>query len=177
MNNFIIRKAIISDVDEIIDVSNKTWITTYKGLLSDKFLNNKINMMDEEKRRLEKSIQVKNNYYVVVVDNRVVGFVSYSKSRNEKYENYGKINALYVLKEYQGLGIGKALFIKGIEELSNLGFENMILNVLDGNNAINFYKYFGGKIIDKRYDYFLDELVKENILLFKDINNIKSKRK
>ena len=177
MKNFIIRKANINDAEAIVDVSTKTWITTYKGLLSDKILEDRIKTTKDRKINLEKTIQENNNYYVAIVENKIIGFVSYGKSRNKKYENYGEINAIYVLKEYQKLGIGKALFLKGIESLVNLGFEKMILNILDGNKTINFYKHFGGEVIDERCDYFGTELIKENIMLFKDINNLKSNEK
>lgn len=175
MKDFIIRKANVTDTKGIIEVGTRTWITTYKGLMSDKILNDRINTMEERKKGLKNELKKNNNWYVAEVDNKVVGFVSYGKSRNEKYENYGEINAIYVLKEYQKLGIGKELFFKGIEELINLGFNDMILNVLEGNETINFYKHFDGEIIDKKYDYFGDELIKENIMLFKNINNLKSK--
>ncbi len=177
MKNFIIRKANINDAREIIEVGTKTWITTYKGLMSDKILDERISTMEKRQERLENELQNNNNWYVSIVDNKVVGFVSYGKSRNEKYKNYGEINAIYVLKEYQKLGIGKALFLKGIEELINQGFKNVILNVLEGNKTIDFYKYFGGEVIEERYDYFSNELINEHIMLFKDINNIKSKRR
>lgn len=176
MNNFIIRRANEYDTKSIIDISNKTWITTYKGLLSDKTLNDKITKTETRIKKLKNIIKDNNNYYVAIVDNKIIGFISYGKSRNKKYENYGEINALYVLKEYQKLGIGKKLFLKGIENLVNLGFKNMILNVLEGNNTINFYKHFNGEIIDQRYDYFSDELIKENIMLFKDINKLINKK-
>jgi ribosomal protein S18 acetylase RimI-like enzyme len=36
--------------------------------------------------------------------------LSYGHSRNENYPNSGEIVAIYVLQEYQKLGIGKNLF-------------------------------------------------------------------
>ena len=99
MKNFIIRKANINDARGIIEVGTKTWITTYKGLMSDKILDERISTMEKRQERLENELQNNNNWYVSIVDNKVVGFVSYGKSRNEKYKNYGEINAIYVLKE------------------------------------------------------------------------------
>lgn len=52
-----------------------------------------------------------------------------------------EIVALYVLKEYQGYGIGKALLNAVQNELTE---ENIILFVLKGNeNAIGFYEHVG----------------------------------
>ena len=172
MDNIIIRQALSSDAEGIVYVNTYTWLTTYKGLLSDKILNNRLNTMKERTIKLAKAIEEKDNTYVATINNKVVGFVTYGKSRNDKYEDSGEINAIYVLEEYQKLGIGKALFFKAIERLINLGYQSMMLNVLEGNNTINFYKKYGGENIDNRYDYFGEDLIKENIMYFDNIDKI-----
>lgn len=92
-------------------------------------------------------------------------------STNE-YSEYGHLDALYVLKEYQGLGIGKKLFKKGIEKLIEMGYSKMQLECMKGNNTINFYKKYEGHIVNT-IDYPIkDEVVKADIVLFEDIIKI-----
>lgn len=51
----------------------------------------------------------------------------------------------------------------------------MILNVLKGNNTINFYEYFGGKIMESRFELFGETTIEEYIMKFDDLQNIISK--
>jgi hypothetical protein len=49
----------------------------------------------------------------------------------------------------------------------------MIINILDWNNSIWFYKKFGWVVVWERYEPCWTIMLKENILLFKDIKDIK----
>ena len=69
----IIRKATPSDAKKIAEVLAYTWQTTYKGLLSDFILEEKINGINEKANQIAAKIPIKNNYYVAEVANNVVG--------------------------------------------------------------------------------------------------------
>ena len=109
---------------------------------------------------------------VAVVDNQVVGFCNYRKLENDLC----KIGALYLLKKYQKQGIGKKLFFEGISKLIDLNFNKMIIECMHGNDTINFYKHYDGKVI-KTIDYYLknNEKVKVDILEFNNIKNLLNK--
>lgn len=171
----IIRKAIPEDAKGITEVLTYTWLTTYKGLLPNSILEKRVQTMDERIKKTKESLEKKDNRFVAIADNKIVGVISYGKSRNENFPDCGEINAIYVLKEYQGYGIGKKLFFSGIQELINNGYERMILNVLKGNKTINFYEYFGGKKIDSRFESFDDEIIEEYIMFFDDLKEILEK--
>lgn len=171
----IIRKATPSDAKKIAEVLAYTWQTTYKGLLSDFILEEKINGINEKANQIAAKIPIKNNYYVAEVANNVVGVLIYGKSRNSSYPNYGEINAIYVLKEYQGNKIGKKLFLTGINELINIGYNEMILNVLKGNPTIKFYEHFGGQKVATKHDQFGTDTIEEHVMLFKNLKEIINK--
>ena len=76
---------------------------------------------------------------------------------------------MYLLKEYQGNGYGKQLFLFGIKELLQRGYKDIILNVLEGNKTIYFYEKFGGKIVGERIDVYQNILLKEKIMYFENI--------
>ena len=172
MENFIIRKANIEDVEGIVYVNTYTWLTTYKNLIPDSILDERVRTMDERISRVTQDIQNYGNFYVATVDNRVVGMLSYGRSRNKNYSFDGEIYAIYVLEEFQGCGIGKKLFFTGVQALINDGYSNMILNVLDGNKAINFYQKYLGKKVGILEDYFCGFLLREYIMYFEDIKKI-----
>lgn len=73
----------------------------------------------------------------------VVGFSCYLQNSREfvSVKPSSEIVALYVLKEYQGCGIGKALINAAKDELTE---KNILLFVLKGNTqAIEFYEHIG----------------------------------
>ncbi|GIO84025.1 hypothetical protein J25TS5_09570 [Paenibacillus faecis] len=55
-----------------------------------------------------------------------------------------------MLKEFQGYGYGKRLFKSVVESLQNSGYESMMVWVLQGNPAINFYIAMGGELIGQK---------------------------
>ena len=96
----------------------------------------------------------------------------YWPSRNPEYPNSWEINAIYILPEYQKLGIGKKLFLAWIEELIKLWYNDMVINVLKWNNAINFYKKYGWTVVWERSDEIWKITICEDILYFEDIKSI-----
>ena len=172
--NLCVRKGNVSDAKGVSEVTSYTWVTTYKGLLPDEILDERVKTIDERAIKIARSIEEKDNLYVAVDDNKVVGIVTYGKSRNEKYKDSGEIYSIYVLDNYQGFGLGKKLFLTGIKELINMGYDSLILNVLDGNDTINFYKKFGGIKIGEKEEFLGNVKIKENILLFNELNKIYS---
>jgi GNAT superfamily N-acetyltransferase len=71
-------------------------------------------------------------FFVAVMDGRVLGFVSGGKNRSNESCETGKgdacdceLAAMYLLKDFQGLGIGKALFQSFREEMRKQSYQSM----------------------------------------------------
>lgn len=171
---FIIRKAKEEDAKDIAYVNAYTWLTTYKGLMPDELLEERVKTIDDRVPKIINAIKTKDNFYVALVDNKVVGIMSYGKSRNQDYIDSGEIKSIYILKDYQGLGLGKSLFMTGIKELLNMGFNSMILNVLELNDAFLFYQKYGGKKVSEKIDDFGGTILKENVMYFDNLEDIYS---
>ncbi|MBU1144596.1 MAG: GNAT family N-acetyltransferase [Firmicutes bacterium] len=134
MSNVIIRKANSNDANGKGYVHYKSWIETYTGLFPEEIIDH---------LSLERSIQIAKdhpeNTYIAIVDGKIVGFSSYLEARDDDSENSGEIVAVYVLKDYQGKGIGKRLMKVCYQELSH--FKKILLWVLKSNlKAIRFYE-------------------------------------
>ena len=70
---------------------------------------------------------------------RVVGFASYGAYRDATLPECGEIAAIYVLREYQGKGVGYGLMRAALARLS--GYATAAVWVLKGNErAIRFYE-------------------------------------
>ena len=153
-----IRKASIKDVPEIVDVNIKSWESTYFNLLPENVvLYPRIKRENIIKQYTNYLIQY-DNFIVMEYGNKIIGFLIY---RNDKFES------LYLLKEYQGLGYGTKIFKYGMELLKRNGYKKMYLNVVVGNNnAIKFYKKFGGEIIDRHTLNVMGEDIDEYEMIF-----------
>ena len=81
---------------------------------------------------------------VLLENGRIIGTAAICKSRWEKYSDYGEIVSIYLLPEYIGKGYGASLLEKCVEELKNLGFDRILLWVLEENSrARSFYERNG----------------------------------
>lgn len=174
MKNFLLRKAIPDDAYGISFVNAHTWYATYKWLIPDRFLESRINSIEEKAEKVRELIKNGGKYLVVENTDKkeIIWMLIYWPSRNQNYPNSWEINAIYILPEYQKLGIGKKLFLAWIHELINLWYNNMIINILKGNNAINFYKKYGGTVVWERSDEIGEITIYEDILYFDNIELI-----
>lgn len=175
MEKFLVRKAKAEDAYWIAFVNAYTRYTAYKWLIPEKVLKTRVDSISERAEKTREFIEGGKEYLVVenTETNEIVWMLFCCPSRNGDYPNSGEIVAIYVLQEYQKLGIGKKLFLAWISELIKLGYNDMIINVLEWNDTINFYKKYGGTVVWERYDLFWTERLKEFILFFDDIKSIK----
>ena len=174
MSNFLIRKAIADDAYWIAYVNAHTRYTTYKWLMPEKLLQTRINTIEERAAEVRDSILEGKEYLVVEnLDTKDIVWMSiYWNSRNDKYPDSWEIYAIYVLKDYQKLWLGKRLFFAGIECLIEKWYNDMIINVLDWNPTIDFYKKYGGFIVWEWTFQVGKVLMKEKIIFFENIPDI-----
>ena len=143
----LIRKAEIEDVKGIAKVHVDSWRTTYKGIVPDTFLKS----LSYEQRELIWKKGIKENH-VFIAENengRIVGFSTGGKERTGKYEAYtGELYAIYLLKEYQGKGIGRSLVQSVVNDLNGKNLNSMLIWAIEENPACRFYEALGGKQVD-----------------------------
>ena len=144
MGNSNIRVALATDALLISELANKIWWQAYSSILS----NEQITVMLTEMYDPEiLSTQINKGilFYIAEYKGKACGFISATPKDN--HLQIYRIEKLYILKEAQGLGVGKQL-IKHIEELaSKRGFSTIELNVNRNNPAVKFYEKQGFNII------------------------------
>lgn len=113
----------------------------------DEYLNN---LSYEGREKLWEDNMAKSKVYVAENEvGEIVGFSTGGKERSEKYKDYtGELYAIYILKEYQGQGLGKKLIQPVLDDLIKLDIYSMIVLVLEQNSSRYFYEAIGGKQID-----------------------------
>jgi ribosomal protein S18 acetylase RimI-like enzyme len=81
---------------------------------------------------------------VMLDGGKIVGTASYCASRFADMDGYGEIVSLYLLPEYFGKGYGKRLLQAAVDGLTQMGYADVFLWVLEDNaKARRFYECFG----------------------------------
>nr|WP_263327024.1 GNAT family N-acetyltransferase [Neobacillus sp. Marseille-Q6967] len=142
-----IRKAVLSDAKGIAKVHVDCWKTTYKNIVSDEYLNNLT--YDSREKLWKNNIPNGGVYIAENKEGEIVGFSSGGKERSGIYNGFeGELYAIYILKENQGNGIGKALVKPIVDEIKEMGLNSMLVLVLKDNISRLFYEALGAKKID-----------------------------
>ena len=92
-------------------------------------------------RDITKSFK-EDDFYIYVIDKKIVGFIISQINEN----NEGYVNELWIIKEFQGKGIGKALtkFIEDKYKKKEVKSIGLTANQRAG--AVNFYKKLKYKV-------------------------------
>ncbi|MEG9299104.1 GNAT family N-acetyltransferase [Mangrovibacillus sp. Mu-81] len=147
MKKYHIRKAKPSDADGISNVHINSWKTTYKGIVSDGYLESLT--VEDRRVKWEAILTGSHQTYVCELYNGdIAGFVSIGKERDEQFE--GELYAIYLLKEYQRHGIGSALFKFAMSALKSKGHSNMLVWVLKENPSKYFYYSFKPVVVKQQ---------------------------
>jgi L-amino acid N-acyltransferase YncA len=146
-----IRRATEADLDAIAHVLVDTWRTTFRGLLSDAFLDD-MSYEHQRMRHLRTMARDKTAYFVAT-DSRtsdIVGFVNGGPNRHGEYRYAGELYAIYISRAHQGRGIGKKLFCALADRLLQLGLPSIIVWMLAQNPYRGFYEAVGGREVATR---------------------------
>ncbi len=127
----------------------KSWQSAYRGLLPDGFLDG----LREERWSDRLAVGGPFRSFVAEEKGEIVGVCATCASRSEQMAGWGEVVALYLLPEWQGKGLGRALLEKALASLKAEGYAGVYLWMLEGNvKAGGFYEHCGfyadGCVID-----------------------------
>lgn len=143
-----IRDALPEDAQGIAQVHVRSWQQAYRELLSSDFLDSLSATLPRREAYWRDAItRGEGDVLVAAVDGQVVGWIAVGSCRDQDRSGaeWGEIQALYVLADLWGEGIGTALWQAGSERLFEQGHNDLLLWVLAKNaRAIRFYQRHGG---------------------------------
>jgi ribosomal protein S18 acetylase RimI-like enzyme len=139
-----IVKPVLGDEIAIANLHRQTWLATYPNVgcgitpqdisLKDFTSEKKLEIW---RQRIKDNRHVCNYLLVAKIAGRIVGFCSALKK-----PDYGEINTVYVLPEFQGRGVGQKLFTKSLAWLKTK--KKVFIKCAEYNHkAISFYEKFG----------------------------------
>lgn len=145
-----VRLAVPDDANTIARVHVSSWWTSYSGLVPDDFM---ARITVERREQQWRAVLTASDHpllYVAVDDaGQIVGFVNGGENRDAAQWGFdGELYAIYLLREAQGKGYGKALIRLMGQRLHHEGFQSMILWVFEENpHARRFYEALGGVLV------------------------------
>jgi len=145
-----IRKATPSDARGIAKVHVDSWITTYRHIVPDEYLDGL--KYEEREKQWKRNLQHSTAFVAENKTGEVIGFADAGKERSGDYQDIGgEVYSIYILKAYQGQGVGKLLMQAISKELLDRSIQSMLVWVLKENQSSGFYENLGGKVIDEKY--------------------------
>lgn len=145
---WIIRAAESRDIDQLARVHVDSWLTTYRGIVPDSYLDNmKLGSRIELWTRV---LDPSNETTIFVLDNpagEVAGFINGGICRDQELDIEAEVYSLYMLQEAQGKGHGRRLMERMIGHFREQGYDSMFVWVLEDNPALQFYRKMGGRFL------------------------------
>jgi GNAT superfamily N-acetyltransferase len=146
---FSIRKATVEDAAAIAFVHVESWRSTYAGTLPEAFL---ASLCVAERCALWKAAIEAGEAVLFVAERgrEIRGFACAGKLRAAIGGYDAELYAIYLLREFQGQGMGRRLLQGAAEALRGQGFTSLAVWVLAENPAVSFYRHLGGVEIARK---------------------------
>jgi len=146
---FKIREATQKDADSIRRIQHDTWLSAYVNEefdITPKDIEAKNFLSKESLKKTHTFLKKNPNCWVAEVEDKVVGFV-WPQIKEGKH----RVGSIYILPDYQGMGIGSEFMEKVFEVHKG---HDIYLNVVAYNkSAVKFYEKFGFKKTGKKKDH------------------------
>ena len=141
--NLVIRFAAPDDLDQISQIAHVTWNATHSGTID---VENRQDFLARayKPKNLASAIDVPGHWFhVVELGHKISGFGHFLR-RYHRTQARAELVRLYVLPDYQNLGVGTLILKTGITALAQAGVERCVVSVQATNKlARKFYERHG----------------------------------
>jgi GNAT superfamily N-acetyltransferase len=150
VKSIIYREATINDSLEVAKVHVRSWRESFAGIVPSTFLEK----LSVERRAEVFAKRFSEAFYGMYVaeaeESGVIGFADYGEPRDDVAGYAAELYAIYLLPEYQGKGVGQALFQRVVEALVRSGKRSLYLLALEVSPYKSFYEKMGGRVVGHR---------------------------
>jgi ribosomal protein S18 acetylase RimI-like enzyme len=148
----VIRAARVADAPQIAVVHVRSWQFAYRGLLPQAYLDglDPAQRVGPWERSLAEANDGRNGVLVADASGTLLGFVGYSPSRDSDADQarVGEIDAIYLLPNALGKGVGRRLMGVALARLAEAEFDQVTLWVLGSNARARRFYEAGGWLAD-----------------------------
>ena len=141
IDSFTFRDATAEDIPELGKLHAITWAETY---------NRRNPNIQLRQYQWQKSFKEENDgswFCILVVDRKkvLVGFAKGIINKDQHTNLHGDLNKIYLLSNYQRIGLGKKLFALVVERFLSKGVNDMTLFGVPQNPSCAFHEAMGGE--------------------------------
>jgi ribosomal protein S18 acetylase RimI-like enzyme len=155
-----IRQAERDDAAKVADVHQAAWRQAYSGIIPHKALGMMVGRRGADwwSRVINRSGAV----LIAEIGGVVAGYVTFGRNRARQLDQQGEIYELYLLPEYQGIGLGTRLFEAARKALKAHNLNGLVVWALEDNDIANdFYRGRGGKDVAEGVETFDDKTLRK----------------
>lgn len=148
-----VRRAELDDSEAIAVVHDASWRYAYQGILPAVELSRMIARRGPN--WWARAIRSRAGILVLEAGGSIAGYVTFGPNRARNLPQKGEVYELYLMPEYQGVGLGSKLFLTARRELVQMKMDTMLVWALAENeDACRFYRNAGGKRIAQTSERF-----------------------
>jgi len=142
LDTFTFRDATEADIPELGKLHAITWAETYNA-------KNPNIQLRQHQWQTAFTKENDGSWFCILVVNAKNELVGFAKGKINKDEHtsqlHGDLNKIYLLSDYQRLGLGKKLFTLVVQRFLNKGINDMSLFGVPQNPSCAFHEAMGGK--------------------------------
>ena len=143
--DILIREAEKTDVNAMAEVVSDSWKAAYSELISEDDMKLFANVVRREEL-FKAGIEKGKLTYVMLCGGEVKGVCSVERYEKDGFSDTAEIDQFYLAPSVIGKGLGSRLMEYILKELSDKGFKQVVLFVMEGNErAVRFYVQNGFK--------------------------------
>ena len=141
------RKCLSSDLDELVEISRKTFVDAFEKDNDPEDFKNYITIAFDRARISEQLENFYSSFYFAFQGEHLVGYFKLNEDGAQTDINSKEsieLERIYILEEFQGKQIGKQIILEALKLANQRGKEYMWLGVWQKNtDAIRFYEKHG----------------------------------
>ena len=150
--SFIIREAIADDIPALAAVHVKTWAQTYWLTLRPPTYRIREWQWRQQFEKMDGS------WFCFVIENSKKELIGFAKGKtyfhSDLPEFSGELNKIYILREYQQLGLGQRLIGYVARKFLSMSIHNVVLFGVAENPSCKFHEAMGGeKLYSKQGEF------------------------
>lgn len=173
MSKIIIKKATISDLESIQEISKRTFTETFSEVNTPENMENYV-LENFNPAQIASEINNRDSaFYLASLENEIIGYMklNFGEAQTENQEeNNLEIHRIYVLQAFHGKKIGQLLLDEALKIAKQMAVNSVWLGVWEENHrAIQFYSKNGFVEFDKHI-FTLGNDVQTDLLMQLEMN-------
>ncbi len=136
--SFIIREATEKDIVPLSQLHVKTWSDTYPMVMKPP------SFAIRERQWRELFSNKERNWFVYIIEKKDGSLIGFVMGKFDE-DGSGNLNKIYLLREYQRLGLGKKMYCLVVKRFLSLGIKRMTVFAEASNPSCWFYEKMGGQ--------------------------------